>query len=75
MLIGLAGHLTGYNGTFAFNEPGDYYLDYPYMGMRMVSDSDFFFTFLLKWHYAQFSLQNLGCMCYILQNISINNDK
>ena len=35
MLIGLAGHLTGYNGTFAFNKPGDKYLDHPYVGMRL----------------------------------------
>ncbi|XP_054161433.1 protein O-mannosyl-transferase 2-like [Oppia nitens] len=35
MLIGLAGHLTGYNGTFAFNKPGDKYEDHPYVGMRL----------------------------------------
>ncbi|CAG2183098.1 unnamed protein product, partial [Oppiella nova] len=35
MLIGLAGHLSGYNGTFAFNKPGDKYLDQPYVGMRL----------------------------------------
>ena len=29
----------------------------------------------LKWHYAQFSLQNLDCTCYIFQKIAINNDK
>ena len=36
MLIGLFGYLDGYNATFAFEKPGDKYLDYPYMGMRIV---------------------------------------
>lgn len=35
MLIGLSGYLTGYNGTFAFNKPGDNYEDYPILGMRL----------------------------------------
>lgn len=35
MLIGLFGYLDGYNATFAFEKPGDKYLDYPYMGMRI----------------------------------------
>lgn len=35
MLIGLAGHVTGYNGSFAFNKPGDKYFDTPYLGMRI----------------------------------------
>jgi len=35
MLIGLSGYLTGYNGTFAFNKPGDSYDDYPILGMRL----------------------------------------
>lgn len=36
MLIALFGYLDGYNATFPFNEPGDKFEDYPYMGMRMV---------------------------------------
>ncbi|KAI1295343.1 Protein O-mannosyl-transferase 2 [Halotydeus destructor] len=35
MLIGLAGKLTGYNGTFAFNKPGDKYMGHSYVGMRI----------------------------------------
>lgn len=35
MLIGLSGKLTGYNGTFAFNKPGDKYGDHKYLGMRL----------------------------------------
>lgn len=35
MLIGLSGYLTGYNGTFAFDKPGDKYENTSYIGMRM----------------------------------------
>nr|XP_023684019.1 protein O-mannosyl-transferase 2 isoform X2 [Paramormyrops kingsleyae] len=34
MLIGLAGHLTGYDGSFPFIRPGDKYEDHDYWGMR-----------------------------------------
>lgn len=34
MLIGLAGHLTGYDGTFPFIKPGDKYDHHNYWGMR-----------------------------------------
>uniref|UniRef100_A0A3Q3W0E8 Protein O-mannosyl-transferase 2 n=1 Tax=Mola mola TaxID=94237 RepID=A0A3Q3W0E8_MOLML len=34
MLIGLAGHMTGYNGTFPFTKPGDKYEHHNYWGMR-----------------------------------------
>ena len=37
MLIGAVGHLTGYNGTFPFDKPGDPYEDHNYLGMRIVS--------------------------------------
>ena len=30
------GYLTGYNGTFPFDKPGDLYLDHNYEGMRLV---------------------------------------
>lgn len=36
MMIGLAGYLSGYNGTFAFEKPGDDYGNTPYMGMRLM---------------------------------------
>ncbi|XP_031831255.1 protein O-mannosyl-transferase 2 isoform X2 [Nomia melanderi] len=35
MLIGLSGYLTGYNGTFAFDKPGDKYENVKYIGMRL----------------------------------------
>ncbi|XP_061105285.1 protein O-mannosyl-transferase 2 [Conger conger] len=34
MLIGLAGYMTGYDGTFPFGKPGDKYEDHNYWGMR-----------------------------------------
>lgn len=34
MLIGLAGYLTGYDGTFTFIKPGDKYEHHNYWGMR-----------------------------------------
>uniref|UniRef100_A0A673BYW6 Protein O-mannosyl-transferase 2 n=1 Tax=Sphaeramia orbicularis TaxID=375764 RepID=A0A673BYW6_9TELE len=34
MLIGLAGYMTGYDGTFPFIKPGDKYEDHNYWGMR-----------------------------------------
>ena len=36
MLIGLSGYLTGYDGEFPFDKPGDDYGDVSYVGMRMV---------------------------------------
>lgn len=35
MLIALSGYLTGYNGSFPFDKPGDKYEDVQYYGMRM----------------------------------------
>lgn len=37
MLIGLSGYLTGYNGTYPFEKPGDKYNGTSYEGMRYVS--------------------------------------
>jgi len=37
MLIALSGYLTGYDGTFAFEKPGDKFEDVNYIGMRIVS--------------------------------------
>ena len=36
MFIGGVGYLTGYNGTFPFEKPGDLYHDHNYLGMRVV---------------------------------------
>ena len=39
MLIGLSGYLTGYDGEFPFDKPGDDYNEVNYVGMRMVSNA------------------------------------
>ncbi|XP_066249068.1 protein O-mannosyl-transferase 2 isoform X1 [Euwallacea similis] len=39
MLIGLSGYLTGYDGTFAFDKPGDKYENTSYIGMRVFCAS------------------------------------
>ncbi|XP_061751064.1 protein O-mannosyl-transferase 2 isoform X3 [Nerophis ophidion] len=36
MLIGLAGYMSGYDGTFPFTKPGDNYEHHNYWGMRVV---------------------------------------
>ena len=42
MLIGGVGYVTGYNGTFPFEKPGDLYHDHNYLGMRIVSSFENF---------------------------------
>jgi len=44
MFIGAVGYVTGYNGTFPFEKPGDLYHDHNYVGMRAVSIGQFFHT-------------------------------
>ncbi|CAH1126628.1 unnamed protein product [Ceutorhynchus assimilis] len=39
MLIGLSGYLTGYDGTFPFDKPGDKYENTSYVGMRVFCAS------------------------------------
>ncbi|XP_045481761.1 protein O-mannosyl-transferase 2 [Harmonia axyridis] len=39
MLIGLSGYLTGYDGKFAFDKPGDKYENTSYVGMRIFCAS------------------------------------
>ena len=36
MFIGAVGYLTGYNGTFPFEKPGDHYGDHNILGMRVA---------------------------------------
>ena len=36
MFIGGVGWVTGYNGTFPFEKPGDLYMDHNYLGMRIA---------------------------------------
>lgn len=37
MLIALSGYMTGYDGTFPFEKPGDKFENVNYVGMRIVS--------------------------------------
>lgn len=48
MLIGLSGYLTGYDGTFPFDKPGDKYDNTSYVGMRLVSKQFHFHVVILK---------------------------
>jgi len=36
MSIAFAGYLSGYNGSFPFDKPGDSYGENSYVGMRLV---------------------------------------
>lgn len=36
MSIAFAGYLSGYNGSFPFDKPGDQYGEHSYVGMRLV---------------------------------------
>lgn len=50
LIIAVAGVLTGYNGSFEFQEPGQEYGEYPYVGMRVVSHCVvcvYYYTFIL----------------------------
>ena len=38
MSIAFAGYLSGYNGSFPFDKPGDSYGENSYVGMRLVRD-------------------------------------
>lgn len=49
MLIALSGYATGYDGSFAFDKPGDKYGDVKYIGMRVVSTQINQFLYLRQW--------------------------
>ncbi|EDV21774.1 uncharacterized protein TRIADDRAFT_30184 [Trichoplax adhaerens] len=57
MSIGLIGYLTGYNGTFAFDKPGDKFNGHLVMGMRYFCAilGCFFvaFVYLITWELSQ----------------------
>lgn len=57
MLIGLSGAVTGYNGTYPFEKPGDKYNGTSYEGMRIVSVNfckRLFLVYLVLFIFAQF---------------------
>ncbi|NWX02850.1 POMT2 transferase, partial [Caloenas nicobarica] len=59
MLIGLAGYLSGYNGTFPFQKPGDRYEQHNYMGMRGVR----LYRLISSW---------LGLLCFSVQMLELS---
>jgi dolichyl-phosphate-mannose--protein O-mannosyl transferase len=61
MIIGAVGYLTGYNGTFPFEKPGDLYHDHNYLGMRIVS----------KNFYNYFSVSKVKLIYFFLNLFSI----
>lgn len=64
MLIGLAGYLTGYDGTFPFIKPGDKYEHHNYWGMRGVN---ILFPFLfLEMCYFDYVSLFLVCVTWAL---------
>lgn len=69
MLIGLSGYLTGYNGTFAFNKPGDKYGDHNYVGMRIfcaaLGAMIVPFTFVTVWELTEDYLPSILAACLI----------
>ena len=52
MLLALSGYITGYNGEFPFDKPGDLYGEHRYVGMRTVSKLHKIITF-----------ENCNCNC------------
>ncbi len=55
LIIAVAGVLTGYNGSFEFEEPGQLYKDTPYIGMRFVSTSIQVYRTLIKVNWFELS--------------------
>ena len=41
MMIGAFGYLSGYDGAFPFEKPGDSYEGVNYLGMRVVNNMNF----------------------------------
>jgi len=56
MLIAGMGYTTGYNATFAFDKPGDEYLDHNWLGMRLgctlLGCAIVPFSFLTVWQFT-----------------------
>lgn len=49
MLIALSGYLTGYDGTFPFEKPGDKFEGVHYLGMRIVKQYKIFVSIHSSW--------------------------
>ena len=51
MTIAAAGLLTGYDGDFAFDRPGDSYGEHSYIGMRMVHTMFYIYYYYYHCHH------------------------
>ncbi|GFY76878.1 protein O-mannosyl-transferase 2 [Trichonephila inaurata madagascariensis] len=75
MLIGLSGKLTGYNGTFPFNKPGDKYDNHNYLGMRLfcVLHGIFIipFSFLIVWELTNSLLASTLAATFIIFDVGM----
>ncbi|KAG8182545.1 hypothetical protein JTE90_002079 [Oedothorax gibbosus] len=75
MLIGLSGKLTGYNGTFAFNKPGDKYEDHNYIGMRLfcVTLGIFIipFSFMIVWEMTRSLMASSYAALFIILDVGM----
>ncbi|GFR20139.1 protein O-mannosyl-transferase 2 [Trichonephila clavata] len=75
MLIGLSGKLTGYNGTFPFNKPGDKYEDHKYLGMRLfcVLHGIFLipFSFLIVWELTNSLIASALAATFIIFDVGM----
>ncbi|XP_020708098.2 protein O-mannosyl-transferase 2 [Athalia rosae] len=75
MLIGLSGYLTGYNGSFPFEKPGDKYEDTKYVGMRvfctMLGATIVPLAFLTVWELTQSLPSAVYAATFILCDVGL----
>lgn len=75
MLIALSGYLTGYDGTFPFEKPGDKYENVNYTGMRMfctlLGASIVPFAFVTVWELTKSMTASLFATSFILWDVGM----
>lgn len=75
MLIALSGYLSGYDGKFAFEKPGDKYEDTNYAGMRMfctfLGASIVPFSFIIVWELTNSLTAATFSSAFILCDVGI----
>ncbi|XP_022241341.1 protein O-mannosyl-transferase 2-like [Limulus polyphemus] len=75
ILIGMSGKLTGYNGTFPFNKPGDKYGEHNYIGMRLfcvtLGALIVPFSFLIVWEMTHSVAAALLSASFIMFDVGV----
>ncbi|XP_031568277.1 protein O-mannosyl-transferase 2-like isoform X2 [Actinia tenebrosa] len=70
MLIALAGYLSGYDGSFAFDKPGDEYGEHSYVGMRllctMLGSLCVPLAYLMVWELTKSTAASVLAACFII---------